>query len=56
MVGPRVGQPNVNTMPTQYLSHGQFPGSGPGVGAPQPGLAQPGAQGGMVQIGRLTFL
>ncbi|XP_014872161.1 histone acetyltransferase p300-like isoform X2 [Poecilia latipinna] len=49
MVGPRVGQPNVNTMPTQYLSHGQFPGSGPGVGAPQPGLAQPGAQGGMAQ-------
>ncbi|KAM4716312.1 histone acetyltransferase p300 isoform 2-T2 [Anableps anableps] len=49
MVGPRVGQPNVTPMQNQYLPHGQFPGSGPGVGAPQPGMAQPGAQGGMAQ-------
>ncbi|XP_038152690.1 histone acetyltransferase p300 isoform X2 [Cyprinodon tularosa] len=51
MVGPRVGQPNVNQLQNQYLSHGQFPGSAPGVGGPQPGMAQPGAQGGMAQMG-----
>ncbi|KAM7382020.1 hypothetical protein PAMA_012745 [Pampus argenteus] len=49
MVGPRMGQPNVNQLQNQYLSQGQFPGSGPGVGTAQPGMAQPGAQGGMAQ-------
>uniref|UniRef100_A0A1A8UYW3 histone acetyltransferase n=1 Tax=Nothobranchius furzeri TaxID=105023 RepID=A0A1A8UYW3_NOTFU len=49
MVGPRVGQPNVNPLQNQYLPHGQFPGSGPGVGAAQPGMAPPGAQGGMAR-------
>ncbi|MEQ2167157.1 hypothetical protein GOODEAATRI_001169 [Goodea atripinnis] len=51
MVGPREGQLNVNPLQNQYLSHGQFPGSGPGVGAPQPGMAQPGAQSGIAQMG-----
>ncbi|KAJ0015730.1 hypothetical protein NQD34_014020 [Periophthalmus magnuspinnatus] len=45
MVGPRMGQPSVN----QYMSQGQFPSSGPGVGAVQPGMSQPGAPGGMGQ-------
>uniref|UniRef100_A0A3Q3JU27 histone acetyltransferase n=1 Tax=Monopterus albus TaxID=43700 RepID=A0A3Q3JU27_MONAL len=44
MAGPRMGQPNVNQLQNQYLSQGQFPGSGPGVGT-----AQPGAQAGMAQ-------
>ncbi|XP_034415367.1 histone acetyltransferase p300 isoform X3 [Cyclopterus lumpus] len=47
MVAPRMGQPNVNQLQNQYLSQGQFPGSG--VGSPQPGMAQPGAQTGMAQ-------
>lgn len=50
MVGPRMGQPNVNQLQNQYLSQGQFPGSGPGVGAAQPGMAQPGAQTGVAQV------
>lgn len=50
MVGPRMGQPNVNQLQNQYLSQGQFPGSGPGVGKVQPGMAQPGAQAGMAQV------
>lgn len=50
MVGPRMGQPNVNQLQNQYLSQGQFPGSAPGVGTAQPGMAQPGAQGGMTQV------
>ncbi|XP_029933497.1 histone acetyltransferase p300 isoform X2 [Myripristis murdjan] len=49
MVGARMGQPNVNQLQNQYLPQGQFPGSGPGVGTAQPGMAQPGAQGGMAQ-------
>ncbi|XP_013768849.1 histone acetyltransferase p300 isoform X2 [Pundamilia nyererei] len=48
MVGPRVGQPNVNQLPAPYMSQGQFPGSGPGVGA-QSGMTPPGGPGGMVQ-------
>jgi len=56
MVGPRVGQPNVNQLQNQYLSQGQFPGSGPGVGAAQSGMAQPGAQGNMTQVSRPTML
>lgn len=50
MVGPRMGQPSVNQLQNQYLSQGQFPGSGPGVGTTQPGMAQPGAQAGMAQV------
>ena len=50
IVGPRMGQPNVNQLQNQYLSQGQFPGSGPGVGTAQPGMAEPGAQGGMAQV------
>lgn len=49
-----MGQPNVNQLQNQYLSQGQFPGSGPGVGAAQPGMAQPGTQAGMAQV-RRTF-
>ncbi|KAK1881675.1 Histone acetyltransferase p300, partial [Dissostichus eleginoides] len=49
MVGPRMGQPNVNQLQNQYLTQGQFPGSGPGVGAAQSGMAQPGAQAGLGQ-------
>ncbi|XP_026171634.1 histone acetyltransferase p300-like isoform X2 [Mastacembelus armatus] len=44
MVGPRMGQPSVNQLQNQYLSQGQFSGSGPAVGT-----AQPGAQAGMAQ-------
>lgn len=54
MVVPRVGQPNANQLQNQYLSQGQFPGSGPGVGAPQPGMTQPGAQGSMAQVRTLS--
>lgn len=50
MVAPRMGQPNVNQLQNQYLSQGQFPGSGPGVGTAQPGMAQSGAQAGMAQV------
>lgn len=50
MVGPKMGQPNVNQLQNQYLSQGQFPGSGPGVGPAQPGMAQPGAQTGVAQV------
>ena len=50
MVGPRMGQPSVNQLQNQYLSQGQFPGSGPGVGAAQPGMGQSGAQAGMAQV------
>ncbi|XP_028990766.1 histone acetyltransferase p300 isoform X3 [Betta splendens] len=49
MVGTRIGQPSVNQLQNQYLSQGQFPGSGPGVGAAQPGMNQPGSQAGMTQ-------
>ncbi|XP_032357880.1 histone acetyltransferase p300 isoform X7 [Etheostoma spectabile] len=49
MVGSRMGQPNVNQLQNQYLSQGQFSGSGPGVGTAQPGMAQSGAQAGMAQ-------
>lgn len=52
MVGPRMGQPNVNQLQNQYLSQGQFPGSGQGVGAAQPGIAQPGTQTNMAQVRR----
>lgn len=52
MVGPRMGQPNVNQLQNQYLSQGQFPGSGPGVGPAQPGMTQPGAQTGVAQVSR----
>lgn len=45
-----MGQPNVSQLQNQYLSHGQFPGSGPGVGAAQPGMVLSGAQGGMTQV------
>lgn len=43
-----MGQPNVNQLQNQYLSQGQFPGSG--AGTPQPGMAQPGAPTGMPQV------
>lgn len=56
MVGARMGQPNVNQLQSQYLSQGQFPGSGPGVGTAQPGMAQPGAQAGMPQVGLTEVL
>lgn len=46
MVGPRMGQPNVNQLQNQYLSQGQFPGVGPA----QPGIAQPGPQTNMAQV------
>ncbi|XP_024140259.1 histone acetyltransferase p300 isoform X2 [Oryzias melastigma] len=46
--GPRVGQPNVNQLQNQYLTQGQFTGSGP-VGSGQPGMAPPGGPGGMAQ-------
>eukprot|EP00066_Takifugu_rubripes_P014009 XP_011603275.1 PREDICTED: histone acetyltransferase p300-like isoform X2 [Takifugu rubripes] len=49
MVGPRMGQPNVNQIQNQYLSQGQFPGAGQGVGPTQPGIAQPGTQTNMAQ-------
>nr|XP_057917914.1 histone acetyltransferase p300 isoform X2 [Doryrhamphus excisus] len=49
MVGPRMGQPNVNQLQNQYISQGQFPGSGPGVGTTPPGMAQSGPQGSMAQ-------
>ncbi|XP_057682643.1 histone acetyltransferase p300 isoform X2 [Corythoichthys intestinalis] len=49
MVGPRMGQPNVNQLQNQFMSQGQFPGSAPGVGTTPPGMAQPGPQGGMAQ-------
>ena len=52
MVGPRMGQPNVNQLQNQYLTQGQFPGSGPGVGAAQSGMAQPGSQAGLGQVRR----
>uniref|UniRef100_A0A7N6FK16 histone acetyltransferase n=1 Tax=Anabas testudineus TaxID=64144 RepID=A0A7N6FK16_ANATE len=52
MVGNRMGQPNVNQLQNQYLSQGQFPGSGPGVGTAQPGMNQPGTQAGMAQVKR----
>lgn len=55
MVGPRVGQPNVNQLPAPYMSQGQFPGSGPGVGA-QSGMTPPGGPGGMVQVRGLALL
>ena len=47
-----MNQPNVGQ--NQYLPQGQFPGSGPGLGTGQPGMAQPGMnqqgnQGGMAQ-------
>lgn len=45
-----MGQPNVNQIQNQFLSQGQFPGSGPGVGTAQPGMTQPGAQAGMAQV------
>ncbi|KAK2820870.1 hypothetical protein Q5P01_023829 [Channa striata] len=45
MVGPRMGQPNVNQLQSQYLSQGQFPGSGPA----QAGMTQSGGQAGMAQ-------
>lgn len=45
-----MGQPNVNQLQNQYLSQGQFPGSGPGVGSAQPGMAQTGAQASMAQV------
>lgn len=45
-----MGQPNVNQLQNQYLSQGQFPGSGPGIGSAQPRMAQPGAQAGMAQV------
>ncbi|XP_061666260.1 histone acetyltransferase p300 isoform X2 [Syngnathoides biaculeatus] len=48
IVGPRMGQPNVNQLQNQYLPQGQFPGSGPGVGTTS-GMNQPGPQGGMTQ-------
>ena len=45
-------QPNVNQLQNQYLSQGQFPGPGPGVGCGQPGMSQPGMnQPGMNQPG-----
>ena len=45
-------QPNVNQLQNQYLSQGQFPGPGPGVGCGQPGMNQPGMnQPGMAQPG-----
>lgn len=50
MVGPRVGQPNVNQLQNQYLSQGQFPGSGPGVATAPAGMAQPGPQAGLAQV------
>lgn len=50
IVGPRMGQPNVNQLQNQYLSQGQFPGSGPVVGTTPPGMAHPGPQGGMAQV------
>lgn len=50
MVGSRIGQPNVNQIQNQYLSQVQYPGSGPGVGTAQHGMAQPGAQTGMPQV------
>ncbi|KAK7944349.1 hypothetical protein WMY93_000077 [Mugilogobius chulae] len=49
MVGPRIGQPNVNQLQNQYMSQGQFPSSGPGVGSVQTGMAQSGAPGSMGQ-------
>ncbi|XP_037133556.1 histone acetyltransferase p300 isoform X7 [Syngnathus acus] len=49
MVGPRMGQPNVNQLQNQYLSQGQFPGAGPVVGTAPPGMGQSGLQGGMAQ-------
>uniref|UniRef100_H3D9B6 histone acetyltransferase n=1 Tax=Tetraodon nigroviridis TaxID=99883 RepID=H3D9B6_TETNG len=49
MVGSRMGQPNVNQLQNQYLSQGQFPGAGQGVGPAQPGIAQPGTQTNMAQ-------
>lgn len=58
MVGTRMGQPNVNQLQNQYLSQGQFPGSGPGVGTAQPGMTQSGAQASMTQVKQpavLTF-
>ncbi|CAL8309852.1 unnamed protein product [Boreogadus saida] len=52
MVGSRMDQPNVNQLQNQYLSQGQFPGPGPGVGCGQPGMSQPGMnQTGMNQPG-----
>lgn len=52
MVGPRMGQPNVNQLQNQYLSQGQFPGAGQGVGPAQPGISQPGTQTNMAQVRR----
>lgn len=52
MVGPRMGQPNVNQIQNQYLPQGQFPGAGQGVGPAQPGIAQPGTQTNMAQVRR----
>ncbi|CAB1338236.1 unnamed protein product [Coregonus sp. 'balchen'] len=54
MGNSRMGQPNVGQLQNQYLPQGQFPGSGPGLGTGQPGMAQPGMnqqgiQGGMAQ-------
>ncbi|XP_056263899.1 CREB-binding protein-like [Pseudoliparis swirei] len=49
MVAPRTRKPHITQMLHLYLSQGQFPCSGPGVGTPQPGMAQPGAQAGMAQ-------
>ncbi|XP_029978288.1 histone acetyltransferase p300-like isoform X2 [Sphaeramia orbicularis] len=49
VVGPRIGQTNVNQLQNQYLSQGQFPATGPGVGTAQPGMTQPGVPGGMAQ-------
>lgn len=54
MVGPRMGQPNVNQLQNQYLSQGQFPVAGQGVGPAQPGIAQPGTQTNMAQVRRHT--
>lgn len=51
MVGSRMGQPNLNQMPNQYMPQGQFPGSGgPGLGTTQPSIGQPGAVAGMAQV------
>lgn len=45
-----MGQSNVNQLPNQYLSQGQFPGAGPGVGSSQPGMGQASAQASMAQV------
>ncbi|XP_051522880.1 histone acetyltransferase p300-like isoform X3 [Myxocyprinus asiaticus] len=52
----RMPQPNVAQMRNQYMPKGQFPGSGPVVGAVPVDMQHPGNEGGTTQQGQMPTL